>query len=474
MRYRTFFCDFRAADTRWLKSACNEQKRTLAPFAPKILGSADETAIFPLERKGLQSMSLLQSGRQRCLSMWKKLFLAIACLIGFAVVAPLLAKEAQPLPSAMIDLSTLGYRKANAVHVSDKEAFRNSALFMQDDQSRLSFVSPNTLAVYFTLLFNGTDAETRPSSGYQMEAFFVDVDARKLIKRQNWNTLKRQWFNDSYDTEGRVIEVHNGFLVHAGGMLELYTPDLRLVNKYNLCTDEPECKGMWSVKAAPGGDVIYVQPFAQLNQVRRGTVSYFAGAGEANGRWLRSESFQKIGNQNYFGGPDSISNNAIVTEMAHCLDLQGIGEPSHHLSCSNPVAYGFPTFLNDREILSVHDDGFSVLSTEGTEIWTKGGSDPSGRRTFFVGSHRRSMDGARFAVSLSGSKKVEFDGVRLARGPFETIVVYDEKCRQRVFNVTYRIGARDSDFALSPDGRTLAVLAGAAINVYKLPDANCR
>ncbi len=406
--------------------------------------------------------------------MWKKPLLAIACLIGFQVVAPLLAEEAQPLPSSTIDLATFGYSKAKSAYISDKKAFRDLSLLVQDDKSRLSFVSPDTVAVYFTRTATKTDGEAGKASA-TMEALFIDVDARKLIKRQSWNTLKRQWFNESYDTESRVMEVHNGFLVHAGGMLELYTPDLRLVNKYDLCTDEPECKGMWSVKVAPGGDVIYVQPFAQLNRVRSGTVSYFAGADDANGRWLRSDSFQKIGDQNYFGGPDSISNNAIVTKRAHCLDLQGIGEPSHHLSCSRPVADGFPTFLNDREILSIHDDGFSVLSTGGTEIWTKGGIDPGGRRTVFVSNHRRSMDGSRFAVSLSGlKKKIEFDGVLLARGPLETILIYDESCRQNVFSVAYRIGAHDSDFALSPDGHTLAVLEGTTINVYTLPGANCR
>jgi hypothetical protein len=132
-------------------------------------------------------------------------------------------------------------------------------------------------------------------------------------------------------------------------------------------------------------------------------------------------------------------------------------------------------FLNDREILSVHYTGFSVLSTQGTEVWTVGGPDPGIRRSLFVGSHRRSMDGSRFAISLTAYKnKVEFDGVPVARSPLDTIVVYDESCRRRVFSVTTPGGPLDSAFALSPDGRTLAVLAGTAINIYKLPESNCQ
>ena len=395
--------------------------------------------------------------------MCKKLILVSVFLLGFEAGAASTGKEPQPAPTSIVDLAALGYGKAKPVYRSNKEIFRDLTLLMQDDHSRLSFVSANTLAVYFT------------SPSHQMEVFFLDLDSGKLIEHRTWKTFKRQWFNDSYDTEGRVMAVHAGFLVQASGKLELYSPDLRLVSSYDPCADGSGCTGMWSVAVAPGGDTIHVQPAAETNQVRQGSVSYFTGTGEAEGSWLRSSSFQRIGSQLYSKGPDSISNDAIVTKRVHCLDLQRIGEPSRHLSCSKPAADGLPMFLNDREILSVHRAGFSVLSTQGTEVWTVGASDPGIRRTLFVGSHQRSMDGSRFAISLTAyKKKVEFDGMPIARSPLDTIVVYDETCRQRVFGVTTPEEPADSAFALSPDGRTLAVLAGMAISIYKLPDANCR
>ncbi len=407
--------------------------------------------------------------------MYKKLILVIALLLGFEAGAASTEKEPQAAPASTVDLAVLGYSRPKPIYRSNKESFRDLTLLMQDEHSRLSFVSANILAVYFSRLTDKTEGEPAATPSYQMEVFFLNLDSGKLIEHRTWETLKRQWFNDSYDTEGRVMEVHTGFLVHASGKLELYSPDLRLVKSYDLGTDDSGPTGMWSVTVAPGGDTIHVQPSAQTNQVRHGSVSYFTGAGEAEGSWLRSDSFGKIGTQVYFGGIHSSSNDAIVTKMAHCLDLQRIGESSRHLACSTPAAAGLPMFLNDREILSVHNTGFSVLSTQGTEVWAAGEPDSGIHRALSVESHKRSMDGSRFAISITAyKKKVEFDGVSIARSPLDTIVVYDETCRHPVFSVTTPQGPSDSAFALSPDGRTLAVLAGPTVNTYKLPEANCR
>jgi hypothetical protein len=408
--------------------------------------------------------------------MCKKLTLAIVLLLALEEGATSTEKVPQPAPTSTVDLAILGYSKANPVYPSNKESFRDLTLLMQDEDSRLSFVSGNVLAVYFNRPSDKTEAGASATPTYRMEVFFLNLDSGKLIEHRTWTTLKRQWFNDSYDTEGRIMEVHAGFLVHASGKLELYSPDLRLVRSHDLRGDSSGPTGMWSVAVAPGGDTIHIQPSAQqASQVRHGSVSYFTGEGEAEGSWLRSDSFEKIGSQLYFGGPDSISNDALVTKRAHCLDLQRIGERSRHLSCSKPAADGIPMFLNDREILSVHYAGFSLLSTQGTEAWTVGGPDPGIRRTLLVGSHQRSMDGSRFAISLTAyKKKVEFDGIPVARSPLETMAVYDETCRRSIFSVSTPEGRADSVFALSPDGRTLAVLAGATVSIYRLPEATCR
>jgi hypothetical protein len=342
---------------------------------------------------------------------------------------------------------------------------------MQDGHSRLSFVSENVLAVYFNRSPEQKNEGTSPT--YRMEVFFVSTDSGRVIEHRTWSTLKRQWFNDSYDTEGRILEVRNGFLVDASAKLELYSPDLKLVKTYDLRGDASTPTEMWSIAVAPGGDLIHIQPSAQTTQVRRGTVSYFTGTDETDSTWLRSDSFENAGTVRYFGGIHSVSHDSIVTKMAHCLDLEQAGRSTRHLTCTRPAATGLPTFLNDVEVLSVYYTGFSVLSTNGTQLWTAGGFDPGTHRALMIENHRKSMSGSRFAISLTGYKrKAVFDSVPVARSPLHTIVAYDERCRQQISSVTPALSDL-SDFALSPEGNTLAVLTGTTISVYALPDASC-
>lgn len=370
-----------------------------------------------------------------------------------------------------IDLPQITSRPAHCISHGNEDVFRDLTLLMQDGHSRLSFVSENVLAVYFNRPPEQNDKGANTT--YPMEVFFINTDSGELIEHRSWATLKRQWFNDSYDTEGRILEVHNGFLVHASAKLELYSPDLKLVKTYDLRGNASTSTGMWSVAVATGGDVIHIQPSEQTTQVRRGSVSIFTGAGETESTWLRPDSFEHTGTLRYFGGIHSASHDSIVTKSAHCLDLEQAGRPTRHLTCSRPAATGVPTFLNDAEVLSVYYTGFSVLSTNGTELWSAGTSDPGIHRALMSGNDRRSMSGSRFAISLTGHKRrAVFDSVPVAHSPLYTIIAYDERCRQRVFSMTPTMSALE-DFALSPEGRTLAVLTGTTISLYTLPATSC-
>lgn len=396
---------------------------------------------------------------------WIPVLIALIAIEGASICV---AKEPEPTPLSRIDLGAIGYTPTTHVHHSDREVFDDLTLLMQDEDKRVSFAAGSVLAVYYSRPPEKSKDGT--SSNYAMEVFFIGSDSGKLIEHRTWHTLKRQWFNDEYDTEGRIMQVRTGFLVDAGAKLELYDRDLRLRKTYDLKASNSGASGMWSVKVAPGGDTIHVQSSKQTVQVRRGAVSYFAGADEIESSWLQSDSFQKIGSQPSFGGPHSVSNDAIVTRLSHCLDLQRMGEPPHRISCSKPPA-GLPMFLNDNEILSVGVTEFSILSTQGILIWNVGEPDPGVRRSLEIDDYQRSMDGSRFAIALTGyRKKAMFDGIYLPRRPLDTIVVYDENCLQHVFTLTI---PAHSPYALSPEGRTLAVLTGTTLTVFALPKATC-
>jgi len=394
--------------------------------------------------------------------------LAVAFLLGLGWLAASTSKPLEPTPAVRIDLTALGYSEPTSAHSNNKTVFRDLTLLMQDEDRRLSFVGPNTLALYF----NRPPERSKDGNAlrYSMEVFFLNTETGKLVERRTWDTFKRQWFDDAYDTEARIMEVRSGFLVEAGAKLELHAPDLRLVRSYDLLLNAPGKTGMWSVKVAPGGDTIYVQPSEQTTQVRYGAVSYFTGRGESEGTWFRTDSFEKIGSQTYLSGPDSVSHGAIVTSRSHCLDLQRVGEAPHHISCSTAPA-GLPMFLNDDEILSVNNTSFSMLSTDGTKLWTAGVQDPGVHRSFEIDSYKRSMDGSRFAISLTAyKKKAEFDGIPLVRSPLHTIVVYDTRCRQHLFSLTT---GPPGAFALSPEGQSLAILTKTIVSIYSLKGATC-
>jgi hypothetical protein len=130
-------------------------------------------------------------------------------------------------------------------------------------------------------------------------------------------------------------------------------------------------------------------------------------------------------------------------------------------------------FLSSDKLLSVYETGFSLLSTNGLEVWSVGRPDPGIHRPLSIDDYQRSMDGSRFAISVAAHKrKVAFNGIAVAHWPSHTIVVYDERCRQHVVALATRATSTDP-FALSRDGRTLAVLESSTLSFYKLPEPSC-
>lgn len=403
--------------------------------------------------------------------MGKTRILVVALLLGLPVILASPLKEQLPTPTLSVNLASLGYNPPKPPSHTDREVFHDLTILMQESGTNFTFVDRNVAAVYFTR--PSEKNQHGSSSDYQMEVFFVNTDSGKLIERRIWNTLRRQWFDNSYDSEGKIMEVRNGFLVQANARLELYSPDLRLVKSYDLKANFSDAMGMWNTEVAPGGEVIHVQPSEKVSQAGHGNVSYFAGGGgETEGVWLRADSFEKIATQTYYPGANVISNNSIVSPRIHCVDIQPIGERARHLHCTD-FAPGNPTFLNDNEIVVGYGTNFVVFSTQGTELWKVGAPDPGSDRKLELGVGSRSLDGSRFVVSASALKRnVEFAGVPIGRWLGGTLLVFDENCRERVFSVT-----RDKHsmgfVALSSDGGTMAVLTESTLDMYKLPVASC-
>jgi hypothetical protein len=354
--------------------------------------------------------------------------------------------ESHGSPARRIELENLGYQPPKWIDVSNQEIARHPDLLLRDAHSRVTFINDNAFVVYFS---QPVDASKEPSEFPQvMEAFFVDSRSGALVFHKAWPTRFRRWFNDSFDTEGRIIPVHGGFLVHSGDRLYLYSDDFVLKRDLLLVGEST-----WSVRVAPLGRLIQA---LRIN------------GGEGEAEWLDSRTLQNLRTNAEFPGIQSVSQDgAVVTKLAHCIDVEQIGDAARHLCCRDECSDGHPTFLNGSEIL-VAGRGFEVLSTKGEVRW-KRDADAKAPSNASGGIAERSLNGNRFTYGLTGwSRKATFDGVKLRKG-YDTIFVYDSLSHGRVFDTSAKESAAEFDYALSPNGETLIVLNGSAVLVYALP-----
>jgi len=343
-------------------------------------------------------------------------------------------------PFQTIHLSDLGYRPAERWRGKDVPS--DLTLLYDDPITRLTFINDETLVVY--LSHHQPPSQMGSADSQNMEAFFLNTGSGSLISRATWATRKRRWLNDRWDTQGRILAVHGGFLVHAGNALLLYSEDEK--KKVELALDPAE---LWAAVVAPMGRTIHVQRIDGSN---------------AEGEWLASDTLTKLQSQHEVPGITSASDHAVVTKLAHCIQLQAVGEPPRGLCCSDPCRLGLPEFLNDTEVLSVEPNGFEVLSREGQVLWSR---ETAGAGNRIMAAHKRALEGNRFAVSISGGHHTVFDQVSVPNEQF-AILVYDRLRRAQVF----RLGLTSSgpgDFDLSPDGSMLAVLVGDTVQLYKIP-----
>jgi hypothetical protein len=160
-------------------------------------------------------------------------------------------------------------------------------------------------------------------------------------------------------------------------------------------------------------------------------------------------------------GITSASDLAAVDKLAHCVQLQSVGESPQNVYCAEASHLGLPLFLTDSEILSVYYKGFDVRAVNGKKLW--------GREVIkgsILGDYRRSLPGNRFGILARGP--VVFDGVSVS-SKRSVIVVYDRAGRTQIFHVILDNKAWFADFDLSPDGSMLAVLQDDFIRLYTLP-----
>ena len=390
-----------------------------------------------------------RKAESKAASRSKPLKLLFAALLMFGMGGSV--KERRPpiagannTPVLEIHLRDLGYQPAREYHYGGTGIPRDLSILNDDTKKRLTLLDEKTLVVYVSHNQLQTQKDGPPQSR-NMEAFFVDTHSGALILHKTWPTIKRHWVNERWDTQARVLDVRGGFLVHAGLSLTLYSAGQKEKGAVPL-EDGPS----WAAVVAPMGRTIHLQRI---------------DGDQAEGEWLASDTLKKLQSQREVPGITSSSDHAVVTKLAHCVQMQVVSEPPRNLCCSDPCRLGLPEFLGDDDILSVYPNGFRVLSADGENLWGREGPDT---KTRVIGNHKRSLTGNRFAISLSGNGHTVFDHVKLEMGQL-TILVYDNPARMQVFQLDVGSVTKQVDFDVSPDGSVLAVLLDDVVRLYKLP-----
>lgn len=344
-------------------------------------------------------------------------------------------------PSLEIHLGDLGYKGVREYKYPGNGISSDLSILNDDSKKRLTFIDEKTLVVYQSHYQTQVQKEGSPESR-SLEAFFVNPQTGGLISRKTWPTVKRRWLNERWDTQARIMAVNGGYLVHASNLLALYSTGLELKRKIAL-EDGPR----WAVSVAPLGRTFHLQRIQDDNQ--------------AEGEWFDSDTLVKLRSQYEMAGVTSASDQAIVDKLAHCVQLQRVGETPRNLYCADASHLGLPLFLSDSEVLSVHGKGFALFSTDGEKLW--GREVPDARP---VANHKRSLNGGRFGILIRG--RAAFDQVDVPKEQ-SAIFVYDRSTRARIFLLILGHGESVSDFDLCPNGSMLAVLVGETVRLYKLP-----
>jgi hypothetical protein len=339
--------------------------------------------------------------------------------------------------SRRIELAKLGYQPP-----SEKELDKDPKLTFQDFRPRMVFVDSGKVALFFTRLSNVRDhADSFPAI---MEVFYIDINSGELISHKTFPTRFGRGLNDSFDTVSRIIPTQEGFLLHSGNTLFLYSSGLQEKQERQL-----DASSTWAVRVAPLGRTFQL--------VRR-------NGDDAEVEVLNPHTLETISSTHTFPSIQSVSDDgSTVTKLAHCLRLQLNNATPRDLCCHDSCSDGLPIFMKPTEILSVYNTGFEVVSTHGEVLWAR--ETKAIKPNQLIGDFKRTLIGNRFAITLLGLRNSTFDGIKNSKNR-SAILVYDQDKRVQIFNQSMSF----SEFALSPNGTTLAVLRGKTIYVSSLPD----
>jgi len=384
----------------------------------------------------------------------------LVLLLGFGPLAN--SQAAVPhRPNWTVALKDYGWSapkfESNKSFFSDFSMAKLEAL---DVNTRVRFVNDNLLVAYHTK----QEGQEWRTAGRQLEAFFIDAKDGKLLSLKSWPTIVRGSGSDLQDSESRLLPLSKGrFLVFANKTMMLYGDNLELIKQKKL---DPSTSGdYWSAQSVANGEVIFLRHQSTLGQ----QTEYY---------WLASDTFSP---HLQMAGPRGANSSTVATAgdnfvlatlgFADHGMTTGIGklsvDGSAKIICSEQLCCeGGVGAISTRFVVVSGRRGVGVVDIEQGLLWSKQIPSNSNPNTFQFGGVQPAMSANEFAVWVTATQKTRFDGVQVDNSP--TLFVYDTSGKL-FFAVPIVRKSGNFDFALSPDGRQLAIFDGARISLYTVP-----
>ena len=336
------------------------------------------------------------------------------------------------------------------------ENFSISKLAALDMATRVAFVDDKTIVAYHSRQITEHD-QRKP--GRYLEAWFLQSNDGSLRRKTQWHTAVRK-DNGQADSEGRIFSYSNGkFIVDADGTITLYDASLRTITQQRL---EPfGATDMWGLQLLEDGEL-----FLRYESLTQSSVRY---------EWRDGSTFQLLRSM-----PGSIMRGRNVRSANRGLITQCKGggvcvlDPTGqiHIVCNDSFCRDEDVNVNAligthmlgissfRRGVGVVDDARGLLWFDEAAPRTHGAPDCQ------MGETRVARSGARFGVWVSGYHNCVFDSTDVSSLPL-IIFVFDATNPRSIFRV--QIDRRGTmDFALSQDGRAMAVLNGSEVSLYRI------
>jgi hypothetical protein len=261
----------------------------------------------------------------------------------------------------------------------------------------------------------------------------------------------------------QILLMHDGrFLVRAGGVLKLLSPEFKEIRSRTLIEDNPSDWDYWLIRIAPGG---------RTGFFKRGKQS-----GSSEDHWFSTETLEDELVETAPREEDRLSS-PVVTDTNVYFHIHGPkglyvrerGQKTSRPLC--PECTGVPIrFVSDGLLFLATSPRASFLLLR-----------PQGN-VAFQASYGTGVDYIFDITTASASPRFAFPFGHLQRGLFswgspESVVVFDAQVMKSVFQLKLKLqavrmyggeGWLKETIALSPDGKRLAVGSRAVLKVFDL------